>query len=72
MVQRSERLRFTREPHHALGIVGDRVAQDRDGEVASQPWIARPIDFAHTAGSEQNGDVRARRSIEPWGSAETM
>src|SRR5437667_11834414 len=56
MIERRERLRFTREPGQAIGIAGERLGQDFHGDVAIERRIARAIDLAHTAGADRGED----------------
>ena len=42
MVERRERLRLAREPREAIGVVGERVRQDFECDVAVELRIARP------------------------------
>ena len=53
MVQRREHLRFAAEPREPIGIVGERVGQDLDRDVAIQLRVARAIDLAHAARAER-------------------
>ena len=60
MVERGEHLRFAAEPGETVRIVRDGREQDFDRDVPVQLRIARPIDFAHPAHTEQGDDfVRA-------------
>ena len=54
MVERSKELRFTFESRKAIGIGDDLVRQDLDGDLASEPRVARTIDLSHPAGTEQS------------------
>ena len=57
MVQRGERLRLALEPGDPVRIGGERVGQDLDGDVAIEPRVTRPIDFAHPAGAKGGDDL---------------
>ncbi len=63
MIQRRDSACFAIEPFTELRIAGELRRQDFDGDVASQPRIARAIDFAHPARSKRGHDlVRAEPS----------
>jgi hypothetical protein len=57
MVERREQLRFACEPCDAIGILRDGRRQDLEGDLASQPGVARPIDLTHPAGAERRQDL---------------
>ena len=60
VIQRRERLRFASEPRQALGIAGEKVRQDFDGDVAIESGVARTIHLAHASGTDGDGNfVRA-------------
>jgi hypothetical protein len=50
MVQRGGRARFLLEPLQAFRIRRKGRRQHLDRHVATQPWIARTVNLAHTAG----------------------
>ena len=65
MVQRGQHLRFAGEARQAVGIGGENVRQDFDGDVAIELGIGGAIDGAHAAFAEFGddavvGDGRAR------------
>ena len=49
MVQRGEHLRLALEAGEAFGIVGERLGQDFDRDVAIELRVARPIHLSHPA-----------------------
>ena len=49
MVQRRRGTRFLLEAAQAVGIGGERLGQDLDGNFAVQPRVVRAIHFAHAA-----------------------
>jgi hypothetical protein len=49
MVQRRECLRFAGEPGEPIGIVGKRVGEDFERDIAIQLRIARAVDLPHPA-----------------------
>jgi hypothetical protein len=60
MVHGGEDLRFPAEACEALRVVREGVGKDLQRDVAIQLGIARPIHFAHAAGTECRDDfVRA-------------
>ena len=59
MIERREHARLTLEAHQAVGVGGDRRRDDLDRDVAAQPRVARAIDLAHPAGTDQRDDVMA-------------
>jgi hypothetical protein len=44
MIQRGERLRFALEAREAVGVMGERVGENLDGNVPVEPRIARAKD----------------------------
>jgi Berberine and berberine like len=63
MVQRGNRASFLVKPVQAIRVVGKRPRQHLDGDVASEPGVARPVHFAHAAGADLGGDlIRAEAS----------
>jgi hypothetical protein len=56
-IQRGQRPRFAAEPREALGVVGHRVRQDLQGDIASESRVARPVDLAHAAGPDPGDDL---------------
>ena len=60
MIERGEQSRFALEARRAIGVRGERRRQNLQRDVALKLGIARAIDLAHAAGSEQRDDfVRA-------------
>jgi len=57
MVQRGERLRLPREARHAIRIARKGGRQELQRDVAIQLGVARPIDLAHTPGTERGEDL---------------
>src|SRR5436190_13605783 len=49
MIERRERLRFAREASQAIGIAGEGVRKDLQGDVAIQLRVVCAIHFAHAA-----------------------
>ena len=52
VIQRRERLRLAGEARHPLGVRGEQIRQDLDGDVAVEPRVAGAEHFAHAAGTE--------------------
>ena len=52
VIQRRQAPRLPREPRQAIGVSGHGVRQNLDRHVAAEPRIPRPIDLAHTSGTE--------------------
>ena len=57
MIQGRERLRFTLKASDTFGIVGERLGQDLDRDVAIEPRIARAIHLAHPAHADLGRDL---------------
>ena len=57
MIERRRRACFLREPLHPVMIGGERRRQDFDRHGSTQSGIARAIDFAHPARTEQRLDL---------------
>ena len=53
MVQSRRRQRFLFKPVQPFGVQRKRLRQDLDRHLALQSRIARPIDLAHSPGSQQ-------------------
>src|SRR5262252_3209781 len=53
MAELRDRLRLALEARAPNGVVGDAGRQHLDRDIAIQPCIARPINFAHTAPTDQ-------------------
>ena len=61
VVQRGQDLCLTLKAGEAFGIVGERLRQDFDRDVAVQLRIARPIHFSHPAGPQGGEDLYGPR-----------
>jgi hypothetical protein len=63
VIERGERLCFTRKSRDAIGVAGKGVGQNLDRDVAIQLRIARALHFAHAAGTERRQNfVRTKAS----------
>jgi hypothetical protein len=51
------RSRFALEAPEAIGVAGEHLRQDLDGDRAPEPRVQGAIDFAHSAGAEGSGDL---------------
>src|SRR5262245_37032401 len=49
MVQRRERLRFALKSRDAICVNRERLGEDLDRDVATEPRVPRAIHFAHSA-----------------------
>jgi hypothetical protein len=48
------------EADHMIGVAGERLRQDFEGDLPAEPGIARAVDFAHATGANGAEDfVRA-------------
>ncbi len=56
MVQRRHGLRFALEAGQGAGVGRKSFGQDLDGDLASEPRVLRPVDFAHSAGAKRRED----------------
>ena len=56
MVQRRGGARFLLEAPQAIRIGGERRGQNLDRHVTVESGVARPIDLAHTAGTDRGDD----------------
>ena len=56
MIERREDLRFAFEAREAIGIEGEQLGQDFEGDVAIQLGVARAIHLAHSAAAERRED----------------
>src|SRR5688500_9406327 len=56
MIECGEGLGFTREPRDTVGVVGKRLGQNLDRDVAIQLRIARAIHLAHSAFAKLRDD----------------
>ena len=57
MVERGEDLRFALEAGQAIGIVGEGIGQDFQGDIAIELGVARAIDLAHAARTESGENL---------------
>jgi hypothetical protein len=57
VIQRSRGAGFLLEATQTIGVGGKTDGQNLDGDVASEPRIARAIDFAHAARSDGGKDL---------------
>jgi hypothetical protein len=56
MVQRRQDARLSLEARQTCGVVGKRLWQDLDGDVAAQARVTGAIDLAHPAGADRRED----------------
>ena len=49
--------RLALEARESIGIGRECPRQDLDGDVAAESRVARPIDFAHPAGTKRGDDL---------------
>jgi len=56
MVQRRQHLRLAREARHAVGILGEHIGQNLDGDVAIEFRVSGAPDLAHAAFAQLSGD----------------
>ena len=62
MIECGEDLRFALETRQPIGIPGEVERQDLDCDVATEFGVARAVDFAHAACTDQGADfVSANR-----------
>ena len=52
MIERREHLRLARKARDAIWIVRENIWKNLEGDLAIQPRIASPVDFAHPSGAE--------------------
>jgi len=57
VVERGEELRLALEARHALMVAGERFGQQLEGDLASEPRVARAPDLAHAARAEERDDL---------------
>ena len=55
-LREGEHFRFSLKPREPLGVGGDRVTQNLDGDRPLEVGVLGPIDLAHTARAELAGD----------------
>ena len=56
MIQRGEGLRLPFEPRETLGVPGERVRQDLDGDLTTQRRVRRPVHLPHSAFADRRSD----------------
>src|SRR5436190_19039218 len=56
MVERRQHLCFALESHEPIRVGRKDFGKALDGDVAIQPGVARPVDFAHAARAERRPD----------------
>ena len=59
MIERGEGFGFALKPGEAIGISGHRIGQHLDRDLALQPRITRPKHAAHTAFTDEGGELYA-------------
>jgi len=57
MVERSENLRFTFESGQSIGIECECSRQDLERHIAIELCVARAVDLAHAARTDESGDL---------------
>ena len=57
VIERCEHLGFAGEAGQALGVLGEVLRQDLDGDVAVEPGVARAVDLPHASLTELGGDL---------------
>src|SRR5262245_13509844 len=57
MIQRGERPRLLLETGASLGVVGDEVGEDFDGDLTPELRVVRTVHLTHSAGTEQGLDT---------------
>jgi len=62
MIQRRQHVRFALEPRHALGVTGQRLRQNFDGDIAAEPGIVSAVDLAHAASADGREDFVGAQS----------
>src|SRR5208283_4359622 len=72
MVERRDRARFLLKTAQAVGVFGQSLGQNLDGDVAAESGVARAVHFAHPARSERRNnfvrtELRARGQSHAWG-----
>ncbi len=70
MVQRSQGPRLALELAQAIGVAGDVLRQDLDGDGAIEAGVAGAVDLAHAPGADQAEDfvwTQARASSQRHG-----
>ena len=57
VIQRGQRLRFACEARQPIGVIGKRVRQTLEGNIAIESGVARPPYLPHPAFAEGRGDL---------------
>ena len=57
MVQGGQHLRFSPETRYAVGVVGERVGQDLQRDIATEPRVACAVDLAHPTDAEEGQNL---------------
>lgn len=57
MVEAGEDLGLSLEPSESVGIKGERLREDLEGDLPVELRIGSPIHLAHAALADQGGDV---------------
>ena len=57
MVQAGDRLRLALEPPLQIGVRGDMLGEDLDGDRAIEARVMRFVDLAHPAGANGGDDL---------------
>jgi len=66
VVQRGQGPGFALEPRAAVRVGGERLRQDLDRDVAPQAGIARAVDFAHPARTDEAHDLVGAQASRRW------
>ena len=61
MVERRQRLGFSSEPRHPLGVAREGLGKELQRDAATQLRVGGEIDLAHRAGAQMRGDVVVRQ-----------
>ncbi len=65
VIERGDGARFALEPREARRVGGERGGKHFDRDVATEPGVSRPIDFAHAAGTQGAQNLVVQQS-ESW------
>ena len=57
MVERRDGVGLPVEAREAVGVVGGRVGQHLQGDLAAEPVVARAVDLSHAALAERRQDL---------------